>query len=971
MGLKKRVSFDWLLKIGIILVLAFLGLFGIIFGSYKLLNDSRLGVVFNGSTTTTVYFLNHKSKDANKELDPTQKKDGNGSGNNTEMITDVNGFLNNIEKSYANSLYAQGFSSVNITKNSHDTSAKELSDKGVFDSSWLVNDGLPSISVTFEQRREEARTRARKRQIDAQVKRNALSAIEHNYKLSLETTDGIVLFDSFDKEFIRNSLTAVVPQTTNTNSALTFEYKLSKNVITKESLHNDFLDFIKSKSLTDSDYNTGNGQKSVEGSGKWFKDKANGSAQNGNKTLVLWKDKEGAVQYVRNIFNVPKGGTDYLTFNEREKNLWDFLHAEGNFSSGDNLFLQKNNNGNSPITKASDITLKNIYYIYAAPTHFSQVATKDNNNKDAADVVAVANSADTRKLRSGDATGFSGLFSNYILAEIRTEDPVAKNGDPVKVNATLQSFLDSNNQRLEHGGNIKFQVANFVNNDGSYVPASYLEASRVKVLLSNGFPETATIAAANTKLVNAPLSNTLARDVSNFASSFIALGVIILLATIALGIRYKLLGLYKALALALSAISSLAFFSAVGGFVDVFSFVGIFFVVAVNIINLITLAELFLRNIKNNASIVESWKLCLKRSFFTMIETHICWLLSALVVIYLSNYQVQQLGTLMAVSAITSYFLNYGLGVILVWLFVSSHSGLEWRFFLYKKDAQALTKTSSNYSILTENNDIQTDFFISKNQHDFFGKKKWSLLFIWLTVLAFGVVMLGLYLGAPQLLGNFLAADIESSTGIMLGVGVISLLYLLYSLPRYGVAYGISYLIALILLAAGLFGAMYLANFIFRIDQSTIQLIIFVYLFWLFFQARIGQTTIWTYCYWFKRSLKDRVFVKNLFNDNVNSQWRLDLIGSSVLILLFIVYAAFNFGGINGTINLVIFYLIAIVALFSVFVNGLPLFSFGLINGWLSPYNYVQIHITLRHKKQMFKEVDQIEEQLISGINSF
>lgn len=61
MGLKKRVSFDWLLKIGIILVLAFLGLFGIIFGSYKLLNDSRLGVVFNGSTTTTVYFLNHKS----------------------------------------------------------------------------------------------------------------------------------------------------------------------------------------------------------------------------------------------------------------------------------------------------------------------------------------------------------------------------------------------------------------------------------------------------------------------------------------------------------------------------------------------------------------------------------------------------------------------------------------------------------------------------------------------------------------------------------------------------------------------------------------------------------------------------------------------------------------------------------------------------------------------------------------------
>ncbi|AFQ03598.1 MPN396 family protein [Mycoplasmoides genitalium] len=970
MRFKKRFSLDWILKIGTILGLVCLGLFGVIFGSYKLLNDSRLGAVFNGSTTTTVYFLNHKSTN-NTSLDPQQTKPTNG----IENITNIDSFLDGVEKSYANSLFIQGFSSVNITKNTNDKTASELDN---IDKSWLVNGGLPSVTLTFEQNREQAKTRQRKRQVDAQVRRNAISSVEHNYQLSLETTDGVVLFDSLDNNFINASIRAVVPQNTSVNSALTFEYKLNKNVVTKESLHTDFLDFINSKNLSSSDYNTGNGQASVEGNGKFFKQNANGTSSSGNKTLVLWKDKQGALNYVRNIFNVVEGSSDYLTFNEREKSLWEFLHTKGSFASGDNLFLNTDANGASPIKKASDITLKNLYYIYAAPNHFSAVASNsndnnnqnNNNNNNSSDVITVSNSADTRKLRSADSSGFSGLFHNYIISEIRTEDPVSKTGDPVKINPTLQSFLDTNNQRIEYGGNIKFQVGNFLSSDGTYTPPNFVTAATVKELLTNPFPTAATIATAKTSLVNAPLANTIT-DVSNFASSFIAFGIIVLIAAVLLTLRYKLLGLYKALALGLSVVSSLVIFSAVGGVVDVFSFVGIFFVIAINLINLLSLGELFLRNIRNNASIIESWKLCLKRSFFANLEFHITWLISALVVIYLSNYQVQQLANLMAISAITSYFFSYGISIVLISLFVSSESGANWKLFLYQKDAKALTKTSSNYSLLSSTSDLNTDFFITKNQHDFFLKNNWKFLFVWLILLAIGVVMLVLYLVQPNLLGEFLAADVESSNGIIAGIGIVSLLYLAYCLIRYGVAYCLSYLVSFILLCSGLFAVMYLTNYLFSIDQSTIQLITFVYLFWLFFAAKVSQTTTWTYFYWFKRSLKDKVFIKNLFNDNFNSQWKIDLIESSSLVFIFIIYSGFNFGGIDGNFNLVIFYLIAIVGLFDVATAFLPMFCFGLINGWLSPFNYVHSRLSLKHKKHPFKEIDQIEEQLIAGINSF
>lgn len=193
--------------------------------------------------------------------------------------------------------------------------------------------------------------------------------------------------------------------------------------------------------------------------------------------------------------------------------------------------------------------------------------------------------------------------------------------------------------------------------------------------------------------------------------------------------------------------------------------------------------------------------------------------------------------------------------------------------------------------------------------------------------------MLVLYLVQPNLLGEFLAADVESSNGIIAGIGIVSLLYLAYCLIRYGVAYCLSYLVSFILLCSGLFAVMYLTNYLFSIDQSTIQLITFVYLFWLFFAAKVSQTTTWTYFYWFKRSLKDKVFIKNLFNDNFNSQWKIDLIESSSLVFIFIIYSGFNFGGIDGNFNLVIFYLIAIVGLFDVATAFLPMFCFGLING--------------------------------------
>lgn len=358
--LKRKPSVDLLIKSVCIFILMVLSVIGIIFGSVRVVNNSNQGASYQGAVSTTVYFSPYEYKDPKtqeyQELDPTQPIPTGA----TLMSNDaISAMLKQASEDYANRLYAQGFNQVNITSSIDDTSATNLKS---INSSWFPKDGVdgfPSLTITVNKLLEKNDQNTRT--YDQKVIRQTLFDVARNYNISLQTTDGNVIFNSNSPSFIKDSIKANQPTSQASNdSTVSFEL----NLPSESNINNDAdgaYKYIDSNVPAHSDYNSGNGQASVEKiTGGLFKNGANGTSDQGNGIVVLWNDKAGALAYVRYIFNIGQNSKEWFSLSSQEQALWNFLHKSGSYASDSSTNLTK------PVT-ASDITLKNLYYIYAVP----------------------------------------------------------------------------------------------------------------------------------------------------------------------------------------------------------------------------------------------------------------------------------------------------------------------------------------------------------------------------------------------------------------------------------------------------------------------------------------------------------------------------------------------------------------------------------------------------------------------------
>lgn len=126
--LKKKPSFDFLLKSGFIFILIVLGLIGIIFGSIRISNKQSQGTVYDGGVSTTIFFSPYKEKRENHSTPIYDAFANDRDPNTTELLTDqeIAKMLSDASNVYANRLYLQGYNQVTITQNLADRTAVDL-----------------------------------------------------------------------------------------------------------------------------------------------------------------------------------------------------------------------------------------------------------------------------------------------------------------------------------------------------------------------------------------------------------------------------------------------------------------------------------------------------------------------------------------------------------------------------------------------------------------------------------------------------------------------------------------------------------------------------------------------------------------------------------------------------------------------------------------------------------------------------
>lgn len=971
---KRKPSVDLLIKSACIFVLMVLSVIGIIFGSIRVVNNSNQGASYQGAVSTTVYFSPYEYKDPKtqeyQELDPTQPKPLGA----TLMSNDaISAMLKQASEDYANRLYAQGFNQVNITSSTHDTSASSLKDVNPL---WLTTKdyvGLPSLTITvnklLEKNDENART------YDQKVIRQTLFDVARNYNISLQTTDGHVIFNSNSPSFIKDSIKANQP-TSPTSSDSTVSFEL--NLPSESNINNDAdgaYKYIDSNVPADahSDYNNGNGQASVEKiTGGLFKNGANGNSNQGNGIVVLWNDKSGALAYVRYIFNIGLNSKEWFSLSSQEQALWNFLHKSGSYDDNTN-----NNNLLIPFTDASQITLNNLYYIYAVPK--AMFTSSDESGTS----TTVSAPVDTRTSRGG-SVDFSGLFSPYILYEARTKDI---NGSDISENATLKSLFPTD-QKFSYGGNAKVVLSQELNSNGTYVNLDYNDATKLATLLKNGInPPNMQIFGA--KAVDTPptLNSTIAiantSKFDAFGSSILALGIILLLVGIIVSVFYKIPGLFNFVAIFLSAVLTFLLYTVFGGEIDLFSFFGLFAILSVGIGCNVLINETFRRNIRNSTSLVEASRLAYNNTFMKVVDVHLITLVLGLFLLYLGHYQEQSLGTLLLVGSFCSFFITYGLSTLSIKIFMSTHNWRNYKLFVYKRDAKWLNKISwqlnpeddknlINNSVLPVETDNLSTFFNQNYKLNFLSKKMLFPIIAWIVAMVLGIASLVLI--SQNLIFDLSPINQNSGLTILISAMGTFAIGLVYFALRY------RWIVIIPYLCCGIvnFFVIMVMPWIFHDfmhNDFAFENILFLFLTWMLGQVSVIFSISWNYNYWSSYVAYQKTSIEKLISNNIISGLRLFIINWLILPFSLIVFASFNFGG-NGLLLydalnpfLFVFFGISIISL--LFVNLSSLFLFSQLLGLMMLIRQkliAKFNRPGKHKKTS-TEYDRVDEQIIHGIN--
>lgn len=326
----KKPTFDALLKALAMFVLFLASILGIAFGSISAVDKASQGAAYDGTVSVKVYFSPYVNKDdeaATRDFDFSQKRDA---ADTAELTPEqIQTMLAAASTVYADRMSAQGYEQVAVTPNDADPDAKYdliqtygsdgSSDAGGYYvndnvSSWLVNGTMPSLTVTVNRpnpgdRPDASNANDRKlAKYDAKSIREAIFAVARDYGLELQTTDGYSVLSSRDQtdravRFAAGSAAATAPSAASDASSLTLDLTTPStwNTADGQQALTDIEQTIRDAGGTNSDYFTGDGRSSVDAGANALFDPATGTdaTTDGNRNLVLWSDKEGALQYAR------------------------------------------------------------------------------------------------------------------------------------------------------------------------------------------------------------------------------------------------------------------------------------------------------------------------------------------------------------------------------------------------------------------------------------------------------------------------------------------------------------------------------------------------------------------------------------------------------------------------------------------------------------------------------------------------
>ncbi|QZX49300.1 hypothetical protein [Mycoplasma sp. E35C] len=1035
-----KLSFDYLLKSLLIIILTVLAIVGIVVGSVEIGSIQPQGRFYDGDVSTTIYFSPYKQVKQNSQnnsswqasLNETLDFSKPRNQENTQLIS--NESWTTLANQYSNKLHALGFSEINVSY----VDNAELPENLKVDASWLNdNQKLPALQISTN-RTIKQNPNERDRFYRQRLFRNIQTTLNNQYNLSLETTDGYVVLDNAD--FIKNSIQVTRPSASSPSSALTIEVKLknnenfiqatdnnqnnstdnnqtnntenqnnptpnneqnqpsTNNETTNSTQNQDGANNSENKEETtdkpsennqtpprtnnnnnqqlkyfdsiipeNSDYKKSNGQGSVEGSTNPLFATNNTADTLGNRNLVLWNDKVGALNYVRQIFKVTWNSNEWFSLNDQEKSLWSFLHGRDGFEANVN-----NKNLVTPFRSANDIQLNHLYYIYAQPKAYKAAPTDSKQTKPEEITTPEA----TRESRSSK-TDFSGLFSHFILYEVRTTDTSGNQTEQL-------TNLFPTNVTINHNGNGTLRLTKRLTIGNKYEDLTFNDANSLETLIKQNDEQQRFVIVGETSKLNDPLINKTFTNFNQYQSGFLAVGIILLLISLLLIISFKIQGLFGVFGFLLSSILTFFIYSKFNGFVDLFSITGWIGVIIFNFLVQAFINLHFRRNVSNKISLLESWKNTHNQTFLKAVDVHLIILVIGLFMSYLSSYESQSIGILLIVSSLIGFLFNYGLTVLLVKIF-NAINNFSPKLYLYKKTYINLNKISGNlskdameFNDLVSSIDEQVEKTFSKQyKYEVMNKKSLAALFLFIGLIILGAF--GLYQAYnSRTLFNNTDNLYGSLNTILISLGSTSLIGLVYFLLRYQWIVVIGYVVHVIISFSIILGTLLLTKNWISNNFGYIFLLISLFSY-IYAMANFvfGVTNLYTY-FNLKEIYKTKS-VKTIVNNTTVANWDFYLYSTLVATIAYFIFYGLNYGGngqnLNDQFNPTLAYLGVFSLINIILINIASIFLLNPLIGLLmiqkSKTNAIYwSKVSIKTKKEE-KNLDLIDEQLVQDINFF
>ncbi|ADC31137.1 conserved hypothetical membrane protein [Mycoplasmoides gallisepticum str. F] len=958
-----KVSFDYLLKSFIIFVLMVLSIVGITFGSIKTAELTPKGRFYNGDINTTIYFSPYELKtDENQnngvQLNQTFDFSQPRNAEQTELIPQQ--AWTNLANSYSQKLFALGFSEINVAFNDN----IPLPANNQVDRSWLnSNNTLPALVISVNKTLEKT-PNERERIFDERLKRTIQTTLNNQYNLTLETTDGYVLLDN--NEIIKDSIRVIQPSASSTNSGLSFEVKLKNNqkFSSNSDNSNQVLDYFVNLIPKSSDYFTSNGQGSVEDIRNRLFVSNNTTDVLGNRNLVLWNDKLGALNYVRNIFNVVQNSNQWFALNNTEQALWNFLHATGGYEPSANV-----KNLVAPFKSAQDIQLNDLYYIYAEPKAYVAAAADAKDKPE-----EITTPQGSRNPRSSTPTDFSGLFSPFILYELRTTNVDGSESQ-------LLNSLFPTNITINNNGDAVLSLTQRLNSSATYMNFDYNQANSLATLIRESSPNNTFYVVDNSSTINQPLVNKTFINLSQYQSGFLAVGIILLFLSLIMIVGFKVQGFFGIFGLILSAVITFLIYSRFNAFVDLFSFIGLIGVIIFNFLVQLFINLNFKRNVSNKISLLESWRSTHNKTFLKVVDLYLILLVIGLFMSFISKYESQSIGILLIISSLIGFFINYGLSVLLVKIF-NSINNFSPKFYLYKHTYKNLESISGNlskdamaFNDLVITIDEQVDKTFSKNyKYQIMDKRSLVALLLFVGLIILGGFALSNFINRSFFINSDSLYD--SLNTILIALGSTTLIGLAYFLLRYQWIVIIGYLFYGLVNFGIILGVLFLSRNIVSSEFGYLFLLISLFSY-IYSLANFVFVTTNLYSYFNLQEIYQPQSVKKIVNNTAVATIDLYLYSTIISTAVYFIFYGLNYGGgglnLNDEFNQQLVYF-GVFSLFNVsLININAIFLLNPLIGLLmikkSNTNSIYWSKVSLKTKQEEKNFDLIDEQLLEGIN--